>query len=397
VPLSANGKVDRSALRVEELADRVAIDRPPVTELEKTLAGFFAELLQRETVRCGASFFELGGNSLLAVQLVGKIRARFGREVPLSALFEHQSVERLARALEARVAAPTRTPLVAIQARGARPPLFCVHPVGGNVGCYVPLARELGESIPLWGIQAVSSDDEELTIAGLARRYVAAIREREARGPYRLAGWSMGGVIAYEMAQQLHAAGERVASLVLIDVGQEPAPRSKRRPSDADLLAWFERDLLRLTGATAAVGAAPDPAGPGGSPISRVRDRLVAAGALPAELGADEVGAWFERFTGNMRALVGYRATRYPGPLWFARGTEGASRAVADAWARRSAVGEVIDLPGDHYTVMQEAGALAGAIRRALREGESRPVARALASSEPKTRPASYQEGEGGR
>jgi thioesterase domain-containing protein/acyl carrier protein len=360
--------------------------------MEKTLAGFFAELLGRDSVGCGASFFELGGNSLVAVQLMGKIRARFGRELPLSILFEHQSVERLAAALEARAPAPARTPLVAIQAGGARPPLFCVHPVGGNVGCYVPLARELGETIPLWGIQAVSGDDDEVTIAGLARRYVAAIRERDARGPYRLAGWSMGGVIAYEMAQQLHAAGERVASLVLIDVGQEPAPRSKRRPSDADLLAWFERDLLRLTGASAA-----EPAGKGASSIALVRDRLVAAGALPADLCADEVGAWFERFTRNMRALVAYRATRYPGPLWFARGTEGASRAVADAWARRSAAGEVIDLPGDHYTVMQEAGALAGAIRRALREGESRPVARALASSEPKTRPASYQEGEGGR
>ena len=393
LPLSGNGKIDRSALRFDEQGARAAAPRAPASETERVVAGFFAELLERSEVGCGTSFFELGGNSLLAVKLVGRVRARFGRELPISALFEHQTVERLAALLDARPTAPERRPLVALQPKGARAPLFWIHPVGGNVGCYVPLARELGPSFPQYGVQAVDPAEAEPSIADMARTYVGAIREVQAHGPYRLLGWSMGGVIAYEMAQQLHAAGERVSCLGFIDVGQEPLPRGRaRRPGDDELLSWFERDLLAL------LGAPPQTDAPRAGGIEGVHQRLVAAGSLPADLDLADVRGWFDTFGRNMRALVAYRAARYPGPIWVARGTAGASRAVADAWVRRAGSGEVIDLAGDHYTLMQsEAGALAGAIRRALRESEGKPGARPSTSSGAKTNPVTIQEGEGGR
>ncbi len=232
LPLTPSGKVDRRALSSLEGA-RPQVGTPfvpPRTPLEKLLAGLWERVLQVGAVGVHDSFFELGGHSLLAVRLMAQIQEVTGRRLSVAALFEAPTVERLASLL--RQEAGTWTPLVPIQRNGSRRPFFCVHPVGGNVLCYAELARELGPDQPFYGLEARGLTGEEEpceTIEAMASLYVAAVRAVQPEGPYLLGGWSMGGVIAFEMARQLQQRGEQVELLALID---SYAPRDERDPGE---------------------------------------------------------------------------------------------------------------------------------------------------------------------
>ena len=215
LPLTSGDKVDRAALRQIDLG--AAIDRPlvePRSELETELVGIWREVLGVERIGVQDDFFALGGHSLLAMRLVALLHRRLGRELPLSSLFEAPDIERQAAMLERGERA--RSPLVCLQAEGAAFPLFLVHAVDGDVLCYRELARHLGTRRPIHALQAPKVAHPG-TVEGLAKLYVEAIRAVQPSGPYHLGGWSMGGVIACEMARQLQAAGERTTSLLLID------------------------------------------------------------------------------------------------------------------------------------------------------------------------------------
>ena len=144
------------------------------------------------------------------------------------------------------------SPLVAIQPKGNRKPFFCVHPVGGNVLCYAELARRLGDDQPFYGLQARGLEGglpPRDTIEAMAALYLEAIRAQKPAGPYLLGGWSLGGVVAYEMARQLQAQGEQVALLALIDTD---ASSIGQAPPEADAAEWlsamFSHDLASTQG-----------------------------------------------------------------------------------------------------------------------------------------------------
>src|SRR5262249_32742163 len=181
-------------------------------------------------------------HSLLGVRLASRIRKQFGREVPLSFLLQRPTIERLAVLLRANATPLPRSALVPIHAEGTRVPFFCVHPVGGNVLCYAALARQLGPEQPFYGFQSpdFAGETKPHTIEALASHYLRHVRTVQSQGPYRLGGWSMGGVIAFEMARQLSEAGERVQLLALID---SYAPQSIERPEHFDLLRMFVEDI----------------------------------------------------------------------------------------------------------------------------------------------------------
>src|SRR5207253_11167405 len=119
-----------------------------------------------------------------------------------------------------REQAATNSMLVAIQPQGSQPPFFCVHPIGGSVFCYRDLARHLGSDQPFYGLQArdlVPNQEPHASVETMAADYIEALRIIQPTGPYRLGGWSLGGVVAFEMAQQLQRQGESISVLALID------------------------------------------------------------------------------------------------------------------------------------------------------------------------------------
>ncbi|MGH7140626.1 MAG: condensation domain-containing protein, partial [Pirellulales bacterium] len=194
----------------------------PRDAVERSLVKVWSDLTGREKVGVRDNFFALGGDSLMAVRLMTEVERQFGRKLPLVWLFQDPTIERLAEVL--RSGDQPAVSLVPIRPRrsGARPPLFCAHPAGGTVFCYRELAERLPDNQPLYGLQARGIDGREPPRARLeemAADYVAEVRKAQPVGPYRLLGWSLGGLIVFEMARQLHALGEQTALVAIIDAG----------------------------------------------------------------------------------------------------------------------------------------------------------------------------------
>src|SRR5260370_26293793 len=186
----------------------------------RQLARIWQDLLGVKSIGRDQNYFDLGGDSPLAVQLFAQIEKVFGVKLPLATLFDAPTIEELARILGREASAPRWSPLVAIQPAGSRPPFFCIHGAGGNVLIYRDLSQNLGPDQPFYGLQSPGLDGSRppLTrIEEMAALYVKEIRTVQPYGPYFLGGYCMGGTIAYEMAQQLRAQGEQVGLLALVD------------------------------------------------------------------------------------------------------------------------------------------------------------------------------------
>jgi phthiocerol/phenolphthiocerol synthesis type-I polyketide synthase E len=192
----------------------------PENETEKQLRKIWEDLLGIRFISVHQNYFELGGNSILAVRLFSQIENTFKVRLPLSALIDAPTIAQLARILQNDGTRPSWSPVVPMQPEGSRPPFFCVHAAGGNVLLYRDLSRHLGTDQPFYGLQFPGLDGEQplLTrIEDMAALYVKEIQTVQPHGPYFLGGYCLGGTIALEMAQQLTNNSEEVALLALFD------------------------------------------------------------------------------------------------------------------------------------------------------------------------------------
>ncbi|HEV7218850.1 MAG: alpha/beta fold hydrolase [Terriglobales bacterium] len=186
----------------------------------KRLTQVWQELLGVEPIGLDQNYFDLGGDSSLAVQLFSRIASVFKVQLPLATLFDAPTIAELSEVLRHEVSAAHWSPMVAIQPLGSRPPFFCIHGAGGNVLIYRDLSRHLGPDQPFYGLQSQGLDGTSpplKTIEEMAVIYVADIRKVCPHGPYYLGGYCMGGTVAFEVAQQLTAQGEQIALLALFD------------------------------------------------------------------------------------------------------------------------------------------------------------------------------------
>jgi oxalate---CoA ligase len=225
IPKGPTGKIQRNRLATalglndvvdsERVANR-ADDRPP-TPLESKLQLQWREILGLDHIGLHQNFFMLGGDSLQGVELLTLVEKNLGHALPQSVLIEHGTVAGMAAYIERDEFAPCVVP---IQPMGDRPPFFCVHGATGGVLGFRQLVRHMGNNQPFYGIQSVGLDGKQVPlkrIEDMAAHYLREVRGYQPLGPYYLGGYSMGGIVAYEMARQLRAAGENVALLALID------------------------------------------------------------------------------------------------------------------------------------------------------------------------------------
>jgi len=220
MPKTPNGKVDKRALPAPKAADFAATREyvAPNSELETQLTQIWETVLDKKPVGIRDNFFELGGHSLLAARLMHRIEQQLGKRLPLAALLQAPTIEQLTRLMGE--GASSWSSLVPLQPQGSRPPFFCVHGVGGNVVGFRDLVRHLGSDQPFYALQPQGLDGKQeclTSIPLMAERYIQEIRRVQPEGPYRIGGYSFGGLVAYEMAQILEAQGEGVALLALFD------------------------------------------------------------------------------------------------------------------------------------------------------------------------------------
>ncbi|RKH98198.1 non-ribosomal peptide synthetase, partial [Corallococcus sp. AB038B] len=365
LPLNSNGKVDRKALPDLDVTTSQADNFvAPRDALESQLVAVWEEVLGVKPIGVRTSFFALGGHSLLAVRLMAALREQLGRDVPLAALFQHPTVEDLANLLRAET--ETWSPLVPLEKgdAGLRP-LFLVHPGGGNVLAYPELARLLGPQQPVFGLQARGLQAGHAvveTVEEMATLYVAAIRAEQPEGPYRLAGWSLGGVIAFEMARQLRAQGQAVGLLALLDayvpgVGAPPGEAPKKDP-DASTRVAFALTVAQAFSLTLPVS---------NEALERMDDEAmlgtllavgVQAGLLEEATGREQLRALFRVYQANLRAMDRYVPGPYDGPALLLAATEATPTSEVPrhrGWEPFVRGGlDVRDVPGGHHQLMQE-------------------------------------------
>ncbi len=211
------GSNTRSAAEAQLSPSRVATADD---ETARQLSRIWQEQLGVAMVGLDENFFDLGGDSSLAVRMFSEIEQMFGVKLPLATLYEAPTIEELARVLRSEASASRWSPLVVIQASGSRPAFFCMHGAGGTVLMYRELSRHLGDDQPLYGLQSLGLDGScpPLTsIEEMAAVYVQEIRKVQPHGPYFIGGYCMGGTVALEVAQQLHREGEEIGLLALFD------------------------------------------------------------------------------------------------------------------------------------------------------------------------------------
>ena len=220
LPLTSNGKVNRLALPPpsDEAPDAFMGNVPPRNRLELQLAAIWEQVLGVAHIGVRDNFFDLGGHSFLALQMFGAIEQTLGKRLPMSLLLHAPTIESLAEVLSQEGCTIRWDALVAIQPSGTKPPFFVVPGVGGNVLVFARLSNQLGHDQPFYGLQARGLDGEALPftrVEEMAAHYVQEICAVRPKGPYLIGGACTGGVVAYEMAQQLVGQGEQVILVIM--------------------------------------------------------------------------------------------------------------------------------------------------------------------------------------
>jgi thioesterase domain-containing protein/acyl carrier protein len=359
LPLTPNGKIDRRAL-VKVLPETQKAGRvyeAPRTSTEEVLAQIWAELLRVERIGIHDNFFELGGHSLLAFRLMTIIKNRLDRDLPLSSLFQDPTIVGLTKFLEKPVEEPSSSILVPIQAKGSREPFFCMHPVGGQVICYAGLARELGADQPFYALQSPDHSQSPVgTIEEMAGLYIREIRRIRPCGPYLLGGWSMGGLLAFEMAHQLIEQGEKIGLLALIDSVPAAGFSGKHnRNGGSSMLERFAWDMGCM------VLSNPDELCEQflrAQPQQRMKlllDVLVREEVVPQGSAESELNRLLEMFTCNSLAMDRYKLHAINQRIVFfpASGGEGPEQ-LAATWKKFTTAGvDVHPVSGDHYSILK--------------------------------------------
>ena len=367
LPLLPNGKLDRAALPRPGRAGARAEAEEPRSFVEARLIQLWEALLGITGIGPTQSFFDLGGDSFLALHLFARVNRAFGCDLPIATLFAGATVRHMADAIreQERLAQAAPSPVVALQPGGSLPPLFVIHAVDRGVTGYVNLVRHLGPEQPVYGLRDLG--DLERPVATIAADHVAAMRAVQPKGPYSLVGWSFGGTVAYEMAVQLEREGETVAFLGLMDTLSPVLVETWPVTGDLELALVLAREMAaRMRRPFTAPRAELE----GLEPAEQVRlvgEALAAQGAAPPGFGAEALAEQCRENRARDVARAGHAPGRFSGTLTLFRATEvedwfpGFLAPYDDeerrtlAWSRYvSTPIEVHAVPGAHATLGSE-------------------------------------------
>jgi aspartate racemase len=395
VPLTAHGKVDRAALP----APQVSLSRggreyiAPQNDLQQQLVDIWEELFKVHPIGITDNFFELGGHSLQMIMLVARVEERLGKRVSTADLFDDPTVEHLAGLIGHGKENMFQSLIVRLHPEGTQPPIFGPHASGGNVWCYKELVQHLGDDQPFFGIQPREPENgmvvHHTEVQAMATDYVQAIRGFQPEGPYWLTGWSMGGVIAFEMATQLQQQGQEVAMLALMDTGvPEPA---EAEYNWAVLLPVFAVDLgLPEEDMRRPAAFVPQPQM---VELRKLWTQARKAGVIPSEMTLVEFRKLFDVFKIYANSTRRYQPGLFQGRISllnpsvgletiftgdYDNATKRSERAKVnpvEGWGRLATEGADLRLiPGNHFSMLYEPNVqvLGEELRKVIAEARAR-------------------------
>jgi len=326
LPLTANGKIDRralpaptahtSALKAEHVAPR--------NNIERTLAAIWSKVINASDIGIHDDFFDLGGHSLIGIQLLGQVEQQFNKTLPLKSLFEAPTIAQFAELLKGEGAAHDWKNLSLIQPEGDGLPLFCVH--GDEASHFIP--KHLGNTRPFYAFFHQGEDGkriEHTSVEAIAAHFIREMKQARPKGPYLLTGYSFGGVVAFEMAQQLAQAGDDVPMLSVIDT-YAPTLHAKAIEADKRVFTPLKSMIYRWI----------------------VQRALRNDGTVPARFRNFHIIDTYDR------AVLAYKPKPWKGTLTVLK--------AKDSWGPQSMGWEnlaqgglrVKVVPGDHYSTIQE-------------------------------------------
>jgi amino acid adenylation domain-containing protein len=369
LPPHTDGRADRASRSkpASPAPEHRAQYVPPRTPLEKHLAELWADLLHLDQVGIHDDFFDMGGHSLMAVRVLSNVRSNLGVDLPVSALFmaptvaglaghveknqpdesksrqpERQAIRQIAAAAASHATGKQRS-LMRLRAGGDDLPVYCIHGMGGHVTTFMPLAARLAAQRTVFGIQAQGLEAKQRPhdrIEQMARFYLEEIRAVQPRGPYLLAGWSMGGLIALEMARRVTAAGEWVPLVALLDTYLSVTNRVLDQIGDGAVMRSIVprlnismRDVQQL-------------------PPNRRWDYIAQRAKASHGMAADAIRRLAETCKAHMTACSKHTARLYEGPTVLLHASE-PRRRKDEPWDSVCPQLQVERVPGNHFTMLQ--------------------------------------------
>jgi thioesterase domain-containing protein len=290
------------------------------------------------------------------VRLFAEIERAFGKTLPLATLFQSPTIEELAKICrDLEWTAPWRS-LVPIQPQGEKPPLFFVHGIYGNVLYFRDLANYLGLDQPFYGLQAKGIDGKQTPytkLEDMAAHYIKEMRELQPTGPYFLGGHSFGCILAFEIAQQLYAQGQKVALLALLD---EKINKDEQIPF-SDWISGHMKNFFaqgvsdRVNYITGRIQNKIDQKIP--------KELLLAFRKVSGTKVSDQREIFRNVSKANFQALSCYKSKPYPGKVTLFKAKLGSPKRYAldplGGWGKIALGGvDMIEVPGDHYTIIKE-------------------------------------------
>ncbi len=368
LPKLSSGKVNRAALPTvapaAKPAQRYVAPRSP---LEQQLAAIWAGVLQRDRVGIYDNFFDLGGHSLLAVRMMVQARSALAITLPVAAVFAAPTIAELAERIEAarrgegdedaqepamieEMAASLLQPppgggqsLVPLRTGGSATPLFCFHGLGGHVASFMPLARGLAEERPVYGLQAQGLGANQRPhdrIETMADFYLQEIRKVQSHGPYLLAGWSMGGLIALAAAERLNAAGEEVALVAMLDTYLSADDFPAEDVDDHSVIHWLAPHLNLSLAELKKL------------PLDQQWERIAEEAKLGEGIGAAEIRRLAEVCKAHLVAFSNHRPQPYQGRTVLFQ-TDGGDGLDPD-WKSLCPRLSLETVPGNHYNMLRK-------------------------------------------
>jgi amino acid adenylation domain-containing protein len=366
IPLTANGKVNRSALPAPVMQDR-EIYEEPVGIIEQELAEMMGSVLGIDKVGRGDNFFDLGGHSMFAVQLIKRIEEKYNKRISLSEFFKNPTNIGLSKLCSQSEPDQHDSRLIVSLNSERKEPnsVYFVHAAGGSVNMYRPLARKM-DSVSVYGLQSpgiIGEVETPADIKSLAQRYIDELRIRNTF-PSVLIGWSLGAVIAYEMVQQLTMQDKLVEKLILVDpswVNNTTNKSTSEEFQNKTILLNFLKELLGDKANELRIKNIDFVSLSEQQLFNRLLDLCNAQACIPASVNRNDIRRLYDVFREQVRALADYQANPYTGPaeveIIFASDELNANgKARFELWKKLVGLrnlDRMRTISGNHYSILQ--------------------------------------------